>query len=88
MFGKYELRYIADPKASLGKAEHVDILARKDFAKDNPKVAGFLSRMKLPIGDLEAAMFNAQETSYEKAVDKYIADHPDQIKSWLGKEEG
>jgi glycine betaine/proline transport system substrate-binding protein len=88
MFGKYELRYIDDPKGSLGKAEHVDVLARKDFEKDNPKVAAFLSRMKLPIGDLEAAMFDAQETSYEKAVDKYIEAHPDQIKSWLGKEDG
>ena len=88
MFGKYELRYIDDPKGALGKAEHVNILARKDFEKDNPEVAAFLSRMKLPIGDLEAAMFAAQETSYEKAVDKYIEDHPDQIKAWLGKEDG
>lgn len=88
MFGKYKLRYIDDPKGALGKAEHVDVIARKDFDKDNPDVAAFLSRMKLPIGDLEAAMFNAQETSYEKAVDKYIAEHPDQIKAWLAKEDG
>lgn len=88
MFGKYELRYIDDPKGALGNAEHVDILARKDFEKDNPEVAGFLSRMKLPIGDLEAAMFAAQETSYEEAVDKYIADHPEQIKAWLAKQDG
>jgi glycine betaine/proline transport system substrate-binding protein len=88
MFGKYELRYLADPKGSLGAAEHVDVLARKDFEKDNAKAAGFLSRMKLPIGDLEAAMFNAQETSYEKAVDQYIADHPDQVKAWVGEQEG
>ena len=88
MFGKYELRYIDDPKSSLGKAEHVDIIARKDFPTDNPAVAAFLSRMKLPIGDLEAAMFNAQETSYEIAVEKYIADHPDQIKAWLAADEG
>lgn len=88
MFGKYELRYLADPKGSLGAAEHVDVLARKDFQKDNPKVARFLSRMKLPIGDLEAAMFSAQETSYEKAVDQYIADHPEQVKAWLNEQEG
>jgi glycine betaine/proline transport system substrate-binding protein len=86
MFGKYKLRYIADPKGSLGEAEHVDILARKDFKTENPKVAGFLSRMKLPIGDLEAAMFDAQETSYDEAVAKYIKAHPDQIKAWVGKE--
>jgi glycine betaine/proline transport system substrate-binding protein len=86
MFGKYKLRYIADPKKSLGEAEHIDVLARKDFKADNPKVAGFLSRIKLPIDDLEAAMFNAQETSYDEAVAKYIEDHPDQVKAWLGEE--
>ncbi|MBP1847840.1 glycine betaine/proline transport system substrate-binding protein [Rhizobium petrolearium] len=88
MFGKYELRYIDDPKKSLGEAEHVDVLARKGFKEDNPKVADFLSRMKLPLPDLESAMFNAQETSYDKAVEKYITDHPDQVKVWLGKDEG
>jgi glycine betaine/proline transport system substrate-binding protein len=84
MFGKYKLRYIADPKKSLGDAEHVDILARKDFKADNPKVADFLSRMTLLIADLEAAMFNAQATSYDEAIEKYITEHPDQIKTWIG----
>lgn len=86
MFGKYKLRYIADPKKSLGEAEHVDILASKDFKTENPKAAEFLSRMKVPLDDLEAAMFNAQETSYDEAVAKYITDHPDQIKAWVGDE--
>lgn len=84
MFGKYKLRYLADPKKSLGEAEHVDILARKDFKTENPKVAGFLSRMKLPIADLEAAMFDAQQTSYDEAIAKYIKAHPDQINDWIG----
>lgn len=84
MFGKYKLRYIDDPKGSLGKAEHVDILARKGFKDDNSKVAELLSRMNLPIPELEAAMFDAQQSSYDKAVDKYIADHPDRVKEWLG----
>lgn len=86
MFGKYKLRYIDDPKKSLGEAEHVDILASKDFKTENPKAAEFLSRMKVPLADLEAAMFNAQETSYDEAVAKYIEDHPDQIKAWVGDE--
>lgn len=86
MFGKYELRYIDDPKGSLGEAEHVDILARAGFKEEAPEVAEFLSRMKLPIADLEAAMFDAQKTSYDQAIEKYIANHPDQVKAWLGKE--
>jgi len=86
MFGKHKLRYLDDPKKSLGDAEHVDILARKDFKAENPDVAAFLSRMKLPIPDLEAAMFEAQQTSYDEAVDAYIKDHPDQVKSWIGEQ--
>lgn len=84
MFGKYKLRYIDDPKESLGKAEHIDILARKGFKDDNPKVAELLSRMKVEIPELESAMFDAQETSYEKAVEKYISENPDKVKEWVG----
>ena len=58
MFGKYKLRYIDDPKGSLGAAEHVDVLARKGFKEDSPAAAAFLSRMKLPLDELEAAMFD------------------------------
>lgn len=86
MFGKYKMRYIDDPKKAIGGIEHVDILARKDLKTDNPKVAGFLSRMKMQIGDIEAGISDAQETSYDAAIDKYIADHPDQIKAWVGEE--
>ncbi|MDT1060921.1 glycine betaine ABC transporter substrate-binding protein [Paracoccus sp. CPCC 101403] len=85
MFGKYDLRYIDDPKGSLGEAETVNILAAKDFKADHPEVAAFLSRMKLPIDELEAGMFEAQETSYEAAVEKFVTDHPDRIKEWLGE---
>ncbi|MBB3808604.1 glycine betaine ABC transporter substrate-binding protein [Pseudochelatococcus contaminans] len=83
-FGKYELRYLDDPKNALGEAEHVDILARKGFKEDNPKVAEFLSRMKLPIEDLQNGMYEAQNTSYDQAIQSYIEKHPDQIKAWLG----
>jgi glycine betaine/proline transport system substrate-binding protein len=84
MFGKYDLRYIDDPKGSLGEAEHIDILSRKGFSDEHKEVADFLSRMKMPISELEAAMFEAQETSYEDAVDNYVSENPDRIKEWLG----
>jgi len=86
MFGKYKMRYIDDPKKAIGGSEHVDILSRKDFKADNPAAAEFLSRMKIPLEDLEAGMSDAQETSYDAAVAKYIENHPDQIKNWVGDE--
>ncbi len=85
MFGKYKLRYIDDPKGALGAAEHVDVIARKGFKEDNPEAAAFLERMQLPIDALEQSMYEAQETSYDQAVDNYIKNNPDLINEWLGK---
>lgn len=83
MFGKYDLRYLKDPKGTLGSYERIHVLARKGFYQDNIKVASFLSRMQLPIDQLQSAMYNAQETSYEKAVTKYIKNHKDRIDYWV-----
>lgn len=83
MFGKYKLRYIEDPQGALGGAEHIDAIARKGLKEDNPEVVALLTNMSIPIAELEAAMYEAQETSYEQAVEKYIADNQDRIKEWL-----
>jgi glycine betaine/proline transport system substrate-binding protein len=83
MFGKYDLRYLEDPKGVLGQAERVHAYARNGFYQDHIKAASFLSRMQIPVGQLEAAMFKAQETSYEEAVDAYIAENPKRVKYWV-----
>ncbi len=83
MFGKYDLRYLEDPKGVLGAFERVHAVARQGFYQDDVKAAGFLSRMQLPIEDLEAAMNDAQESSYEEAVTKYMANNEDRIHYWV-----
>ncbi|SEP96463.1 glycine betaine/proline transport system substrate-binding protein [Faunimonas pinastri] len=88
MFGKYKLRYIADPKGSLGGVERVYAISRKGFQNDHPDVAQFLMRMNLPLKELESAMADAQDTSYEQAVDKYIASHQARVNYWLTGEIG
>jgi glycine betaine/proline transport system substrate-binding protein len=83
MFGKYDLRYLEDPKGTLGKAERVHAYARNGFYQDHIKAASFLSRMQIPVDDLQKYMFQAQETSYEEAVDAYIEENPDRISYWV-----
>lgn len=83
MFGKYDLRYLADPKAALGGEEQVLALGRKDLSKDRPEVAAFLSRLNVPLDDLQSAMLVAQETSYEAAVEQYIGEHPRLLARWF-----
>lgn len=88
MFGKYELRYLDDPKQALGGVERVYAIARKGFQSDHPEVAQFLMRMHLPLGELESAMSDANEGSVDKAVENYISEHPTRVKYWLTGEMG
>lgn len=83
MFGAYDLRYLEDPEGTLGGVERVYAIARQGFQQDYPEVAQFLMRMHLPLDELESAMFNAQETSYEEAIAQYIENHPARVNYWL-----
>jgi glycine betaine/proline transport system substrate-binding protein len=82
-FGAYDLRYLEDPKGVLGSFERVHAVARLGFYQDNVEAAAFFSRMQLPIDDLQKAMYDAQETSYEEAVTRYIENNPKRIDYWV-----
>ncbi|MFO7962534.1 MAG: glycine betaine ABC transporter substrate-binding protein [Desulfobacterales bacterium] len=82
-FGKWDLRYLEDPKGSLGGLEQVSVLARTGFYQDHPEVVAFLCRMFLPLEDLEAMMLKANETSYEQAAEEYIEANPERVKYWV-----
>jgi glycine betaine/proline transport system substrate-binding protein len=83
MFGAYDLRYLDDPKGVLGSFERVHAVARMGFYQDQVEAAGFFSRMQIPIEDLQKAMYDAQETSYEQAVTNYIAQNGKRIDYWV-----
>ena len=82
-FAKWKLRYLEDPKKTLGGLERVHVIARQGFYRDHPKIAAFFARMYLPLEELQAIMFDASETSYEEAVDKYIKTHKARIDYWV-----
>ncbi len=88
MFGAYKLRYIEDPENALGGVERVYAVSRKGFQNDFPQVAEFLMRINVPVGELEAAMFDARETSIDEAVKKYIAAHKARVDYWVTGEIG
>lgn len=83
MFANWKLRYLEDPKGALGGLESVNALVRKGFYQDHPEIYEFLNRMVLPIGDLEAMMQEARQTSYEQAVDNYIKNNKARIDYWV-----
>ena len=83
-FAKWDLRYIDDPKGTLGGRERIHALARKGFYQDVPyEVFEFFTRMYIPLSELEAVMLNASKSSYGDAVDKYIDENPQRIQYWM-----
>jgi glycine betaine/proline transport system substrate-binding protein len=84
MFARWKLRYLDDPKHALGGREHVDALVRQGFYQDFPvEVTEFLTRMFIPMDELETLMARASETSYPEAVEHYIETHPRRIDYWV-----
>ncbi|BAI75468.1 glycine betaine/proline transport system substrate-binding protein (plasmid) [Azospirillum sp. B510] len=83
MFANWKLRYLEDPKGALGGLESVNAIVRKGLYQDHPEIFEFLNRMVLPIGDLEAMMQEARQTSYEQAVDNYIKNNKTRIDYWV-----
>lgn len=83
MFGKWNLRYLEDPKGSLGGAEGVHALSRKGFGEDFPRAANFLQNYKIPLADLQGIMAESHETSNpDGAITHYLDSHPEKITEW------
>jgi glycine betaine/proline transport system substrate-binding protein len=83
MFGAWKLRYLNDPKGSLGGLERIHAIARKGFYRDHPDAAAMIARLWIPLGDLEAMMYAAQGTSYQDAVEAYIEANGKRIAYWV-----
>lgn len=82
-FGRFDLRFLQDPKKTLGKPQHSDKLVRQGFYRDYPKVTAMLARLHIPLSVLQQAMYGAQKTSYKKAVQKFIQGHPHMVHYWM-----
>ncbi|KAA2211814.1 glycine betaine ABC transporter substrate-binding protein [Teichococcus oryzae] len=83
MFGKYDLRYLADPKKALGGEEESIALGRPGLSKDHPEVAAFLSRVQITLKDLEQGMLVSQEKDFDTAIGRFIDEHATTVQGWL-----
>lgn len=83
MFGAWDLRYLDDPRGVLGPWERIHAIARRGFYQDNIEAAAMLARMWIPMDDLQAAMNDARESSYEEAVTRYIEANAGRVDYWI-----
>ncbi|TIH20236.1 glycine betaine ABC transporter substrate-binding protein [Marinifilum sp. JC120] len=86
-FGRWELKYLEDPKGVLGGAEEIVTITRKGFADDYPEAAAILDRIYWDIGVMQAEMFKNEEEGVDplKNAQAFLDSHPELLKKWLGK---
>ncbi len=88
MFGRYELKFLEDPKKVYGEAERIETYARAGFKEEDPYAGEFFSNFHLTseeAGGLLAAMKDGGSDKYATAK-KWVENHQEIVQSWLPKE--
>ena len=84
MFGRWDLKYLADPKGSFGGEESVNTVARKDLATEMPEVHKILANFKISLDDEQKLMLQNEEKGADPAANAkaWIAANPDKAAAW------
>jgi glycine betaine/proline transport system substrate-binding protein len=84
LWQKWKMRYLKDPKGSLGGEEQVHGFASKQFATKFPRADVFFHHFKLTLADVEAIEFEGNTTNdWPAAAKKFVEAHPEKVKAWL-----
>ncbi|MFD1899206.1 ABC transporter permease/substrate binding protein [Enterococcus termitis] len=83
MFAKYDLKYLEDPKGTMGTEEAIHTMARKGLKADNPEAYTILKNFHWTKEDMESVMLaiNSGTDPVEAARD-WIDSHPDEVAKW------
>ncbi len=82
-FGAWNLKYLEDPKGTLGGPESIHAMSREGFKEDHPTVAAFASCVNIEIDTLNKYMFRGREEGTEQAVQDFLEERSDQVDSWV-----
>ncbi|MDY6905323.1 MAG: glycine betaine ABC transporter substrate-binding protein [Thermodesulfobacteriota bacterium] len=84
-FGKWDLKYLDDPKGIYGGAEYIDTIVRKGLKEDKPDLYAFLDNFNWTADDIQTVMaWNQQKgtTPAQNAL-KWVKENPEKVNAWL-----
>ncbi|MFP4397363.1 MAG: glycine betaine ABC transporter substrate-binding protein [Desulfonatronovibrio sp.] len=84
-FGRWDLKYLEDPKGVYGEEEYIATIVRQGLEQDMPEVYNFLENFSWTQQQMAQVMVMNQEGSdpYESAK-KFIDENPELVDEWLG----
>jgi len=87
LFGRFDLKFLEDPKNIYGDAEHIETFVRKDFDKDFPEVYRYFQHAFFD-EEIMSDLLTKMEASKNKkeTAKQWVKDHQELLASWWGKE--
>lgn len=85
MFSAYDLKFLEDPKQTLGASESIHTMVREGLKEDKPTAYELLDNFYWEVDDMNEVMAKfGQDDSVEPrdAAKEWIADHPDKVDAW------
>ncbi|MBM6615870.1 glycine/betaine ABC transporter [Desemzia sp. RIT804] len=82
-FAQYDLKFIEDPKGTLGDIESIHTMARSGFEEDMPNAYKILDAFEWDLEDMETVTYEAQNSSFEEASTNWIEANQDKVNTWI-----
>ncbi|MBO0438870.1 ABC transporter permease/substrate binding protein [Candidatus Enterococcus ikei] len=83
MFAKYDLKYLEDPKGTMGTEEAIHTMARKGLEKENPEAYNVLKNFHWTKEDMESVMLEINNgTEPAQAARDWINSHSKEVAEW------
>jgi len=84
-FGRFDLKFLDDPKKVYGEAERIETWARADFKEDDPWAGEFFSNFHLNDQQAGAILATFEDGGSDKhaTAEKWVAEHQELVQSWL-----
>jgi glycine betaine/proline transport system substrate-binding protein len=83
-FGRYDLKFLDDPKGVYGEAEDVVTVARLGLKDDKPDAYAIIKRFQWSADDIASVMTSIEDGTPEaEAARAWIDAHPDMVATWI-----
>ncbi len=88
MFGRWDLKYLDDPKDTMGGEESIHAIARLGLKKDRPEIHAFLDKFHYEnTAQLETLMAWNQEKGADLMANarRFMKENPELVESWFAE---
>ncbi|QHJ72138.1 glycine betaine ABC transporter substrate-binding protein [Planococcus halotolerans] len=87
MFSAYDLKFLEDPKETLGGPENIQTIAREGFEEDFPEAYKILDAFEWELEDLQSVMYAGQDMPFEEAGQNWIDENRETVDEWTANAE-